>query len=147
MKISCGVLVLNERGELLLGHATGARHWDIPKGESEAAEAPRNAAARELMEETGLQVEPQSLHDLGSFAYRPDKHLHLFALFSPGLDPAQCRCTSVFFDTRGRERPELDAFEWVSFAQVPQRCAPSMARVLSACVSLQDVQQALSRVD
>ena len=147
MKISCGVLVLNERGQLLLGHATGARHWDIPKGESEAAEAPRNAAARELMEETGLQVDPQALHDLGSFAYRPDKHLHLFALLSPQFDPADCRCTSVFCDTYGRKRPELDAFEWVGFDQAPHRCARSMRRVLTDSLSLKDVQQALSRVD
>ena len=49
---SYGVLILNEHGQLLLAHATGRQYWDIPKGGAEAGESPREAAIREVQEET-----------------------------------------------------------------------------------------------
>src|SRR5437016_1130765 len=76
---SCGVLLLNPERELLLCHATGAAHWDIPKGLGEPGEAARDTALRELFEETGLRLQSDRLLDLGAMAYRPGKDLHLFA--------------------------------------------------------------------
>src|SRR5207245_5292990 len=76
---SCGVLLLNPQRELLLCHATGSAYWDIPKGLGEPGEAPRDTAVRETFEETCLRVEPERLLELGRFAYRPAKDLHLFA--------------------------------------------------------------------
>ena len=35
--LSCGVLLFNEHDEILLAHATGNRHWDVPKGLAVAA--------------------------------------------------------------------------------------------------------------
>jgi hypothetical protein len=32
VKLSCGLLVINERGELLIGDSTGSFHWDLAKG-------------------------------------------------------------------------------------------------------------------
>lgn len=29
--LSCGLVLLNEDGDVLLAHATETRHWDIPK--------------------------------------------------------------------------------------------------------------------
>src|SRR5438445_2538047 len=78
-RASCGVLLFNPQDELLLCHATGAAHWDIPKGLSEPGETPRQAAARETLEETGLQLAPERLRDLGIFGYLRTKDLHLFA--------------------------------------------------------------------
>lgn len=40
---------------LLIQHKHG-RHWGFPKGHAEAKETPRKAAARELKEETNLDV-------------------------------------------------------------------------------------------
>lgn len=34
--VSCGVLVFDPAGSLLLGHANESRYWDIPKGEGAA---------------------------------------------------------------------------------------------------------------
>ena len=138
---SCGVLLLSPERELLLCHATGAVYWDIPKGMSEPGETPRDTALREACEETGLELHPERLVELGRFVYRPGKDLHLFAAWTDRIDPANCVCTSQFKSRFGQLMPEVDAFEWTPFAQVPQRCAKNMTKVLTKTLSLEDVWQ------
>jgi 8-oxo-dGTP pyrophosphatase MutT (NUDIX family) len=138
---SCGVLLLSPQRELLLCHATGAAHWDIPKGVGEPGETPSETAVRETFEETGVRLEPNRLLDLGRLVYRPGKDLHLFATWSDGIDPSTCVCTSQFRDRRGRLVPEADAFEWTPFERVPQRCAKNMTKVLTQKVSLEELWQ------
>ena len=136
---SHGVLVLDADAELLLCHATGGRHWDIPKGMAMAGETSAQAALREVREECGLRLDPLRFHDLGRFDYRPDKDLWLHALLIERVDPSQCVCSTFFTDRRGRLRPEMDAFRWARFDEVPVLCAPNMALVLTRRLSLPDV--------
>ncbi|HUG25724.1 NUDIX domain-containing protein [Piscinibacter sp.] len=137
--LSCGILVMDEQGELLLGHATGTAHWDIPKGCAEAGESEHQTAVRETREETGLSFAPEDLLDIGRFAYRRGKDLHLFAVLVPRIDTGRCACSVSFQDARGRTRPEMDGFAWVPFAQAPERCAKSLAALLTQTVSLPSV--------
>ena len=140
--LSCAVLLFNERAQLLLCHVTGKTWWDVPKGLQDAGETPRATAVRELAEETGVVLAPDGLLDLGRIAYRPDKDVHFFAAYraSDSLDLAQCSCSSQFEDPRSRRMcPEVDAFEWVPFAQVAARCSKTMGKVLSGIVDLEDV--------
>jgi 8-oxo-dGTP pyrophosphatase MutT (NUDIX family) len=127
--LSCGVLLLDRAGALLLCHATGSPRWDIPKGLAEPGEAPLEAACREAEEETGLLLEPADLVDLGRHAYMRDKDLHLHAGRLEGLDPARCRCRSWVRDRDGRTRPEVDAWAWVAFREL---VAPRIAKGLAA---------------
>jgi 8-oxo-dGTP pyrophosphatase MutT (NUDIX family) len=136
---SCGVLLLNPRRELLLCHATGATHWDIPKGLPDPGESPSQTAQRETLEETGLCLLPERLLDLGVFAYLRTKNLHLFATGMAAIDPSTCVCTSMFRDFRGRMVPEADVFEWTAFDRVSERCAKGMTAVLTHKLSLEEV--------
>jgi putative (di)nucleoside polyphosphate hydrolase len=135
--ISCGTLVRNERGELLLGHASNTDHWDIPKGLQEAGESSLRTAQRELLEETGLVFEDSQFQDLGLFAYRSDKMLHLFTVQAPpSLNSLYTlRCTSFFPHHRtGKPIPEMDRYCWAKRDQISQLCAPRMAAQLLALV-------------
>ena len=138
--LSCGILVINPAAELLLCHVTGAWHWDIPKGSAEPGEAPLAAALRETREECGLDFEQppllQAMLDLGRMAYRPRKDLHLYAALVDRFDAATCHCDSHYSDAWGRDRPEMDGFEWTPFDRVHRRCARHMAEVLTQALSL-----------
>jgi 8-oxo-dGTP diphosphatase len=62
---------------LLVRHTYGARNWELPGGGSQAGEDPRATAQRELLEETGLDIEPGPLtgvyyevaHESGPFLH------------------------------------------------------------------------------
>jgi len=136
---SHGVLILNASAELLLCHATGTRHWDIPKGMAEAGESAVDTALREAREECGLELEPAALHAVGHFSYRPDKDLELQAVLIERIDPKSCVCASTFVDRFGRVRPEMDDFRWTPFADVGAYCAKNMALVLRTRVDLAGV--------
>ena len=74
-----------------------------------------------------LQVAPGEV-DLGDprSSYRPAKDLHLYAALTERLDTRRCHCSTTFLDRFGREQPEMDAFAWVPFHEVPTRCAKSL---------------------
>lgn len=64
-----------EPPELLMIHDSYGR-WTFPKGAIEAGESPRDAALRELAEETGIAG--RIMHELGAVRYfytRPDKQI------------------------------------------------------------------------
>lgn len=134
--LSCGILVLNDQHELLLCHVTGAWHWDIPKGGVNPGETPLDAALRETREECGIDFSGRPLRDLGQMAYRPRKDLHLFAVLTDRFDAARCHCDSLYSDGWGRDRPEMDGFEWTRFDRVHRRCARHMGEVLTQKIAL-----------
>ncbi len=55
---SVAIIVRNEEGEVLLTKDAGFDEWFPPGGGVEPDESPRDAAIREMREETGLVVEP-----------------------------------------------------------------------------------------
>ncbi|ACC70094.1 NUDIX hydrolase [Paraburkholderia phymatum] len=144
--ISCGVVLLDPDGRVLLAHATETTHWDIPKGQGEEGEAPQATALREMDEETGLALEAERLKDLGLFVYRRDKDLHLFAARARAdeLDLSRCVCTSMFpRRSDGTMIPEMDAFRWAAPDEVEHYASRSLARLFQTTLSLAELHRLL----
>jgi len=144
--ISCGTLVFEPGGDLLLCHLTGTPYWDIPKGRLDPGESEREAALREAQEECGLRLNETSWIELGRFRYRPGKDLHLFAVLHDRIDASCLQCQSVFIDRHGRDRPEVDAYAWVPPSELERRCAPSLTEVLLRRIDLADVMRRLKNM-
>ncbi|HEY9027231.1 MAG TPA: NUDIX hydrolase [Burkholderiaceae bacterium] len=131
--VSCGAVIVNDRGEIFVCHATGTARWDLPKGLADPGEDPRDAAVREAWEEAGLRLPADALADLGEFAYLPAKRLHLFGLrvAAGGIDIARCACRSFFpHHVTGRPTPEADAWAWKPLDDLASWCGKNMTRVL-----------------
>jgi 8-oxo-dGTP pyrophosphatase MutT (NUDIX family) len=141
--LSCGTVVVNADGELLLCHVTGRGHWDLPKGRLDPGETPLQAALRETREETGLVLEAHHVLDLGRLDYRPRKDLHLFATLQPRLDPSTLHCESQFRNAHGQPQPEMDGFGWFRFDLAPLRVTPKLATVLTQRLDLHDLLRRL----
>ncbi|MEW9553467.1 NUDIX hydrolase [Nonomuraea sp. NPDC050783] len=65
MRVNCvGAIILDPSGRILLikrGHPPGEGLWSIPGGRLEPGESDEAALRREVLEETGLRVEPGPL--------------------------------------------------------------------------------------
>jgi 8-oxo-dGTP pyrophosphatase MutT (NUDIX family) len=143
---SCGLVILDEAGAVLLCHATETDHWDIPKGQPDEGEAPVDTALRETREETGLLLTADRLLELGVLPYRRDKQLHLFAvrLSRAQADIGRCHCTSMFPRERdGRMIPEMDAYRWVAPDQVPHYASGSLTRLFAQRLPLAELNTRL----
>ena len=133
IQLSCGLLVINERNELLVGHSTGARHWDLPKGLIDPGETPVACALREAHEEFGLTYSADRPIDIGRHAYYRGKDLHLFAVGTTTCETVieRCACSSYFaFRPGGRPVPEIDRFAWADDTQLQAMLAKNMRRLL-----------------
>jgi 8-oxo-dGTP pyrophosphatase MutT (NUDIX family) len=130
---SCGTLIFNRQGQLLLCHVTGTGHWDIPKGMRQPGESTLDAAKRELKEETGLELDDALFEEIGSFDYVKHKRLHLYQLRAPEcLDSlGKLGCTSYFIHpVTGEPTPEMDGYTWAFRDEIPSLCLLQMARQL-----------------
>ena len=66
MTVGCGVLVENEKGQLLLQKRSDTGDWCVPGGALEPGETYVEAATRELSEEVGIKVKDLELFGLYS---------------------------------------------------------------------------------
>jgi 8-oxo-dGTP pyrophosphatase MutT (NUDIX family) len=133
MNVSCGTLVVDGAGRLLICHVTGTPKWDIPKGLLDPGEDTLGAAMRELDEEAGLAFDPARFEDLGRFPYRRDKSLHLYKVEVGGELPdlGHLACRSFFpHHVTGEPTPETDGFRWATRDEVAKLCWPRMAALL-----------------
>lgn len=133
LPISCGTLIVNAAGQLLLCHVTGTAKWDIPKGMMDEGETPLQAARRELLEEAGLVLDEAPWEDLGVFDYRPDKRLHLFRVRCGDslADLDQLHCTSMYpHEVTGAPTPECDGYRWAERRDIAALCWKRMGQRL-----------------
>lgn len=138
MKTSCGIIIINELNEIFVGHSTGNKFYDIPKGMLEAGESPISCAVRECQEETSLVFSEAELTELGLFPYNKEKNLHLFftKVNKSSIELSSLVCHSMFEHYYTKKLlPEVDSFTWIKFNEVEQHCAKSMGKLLTKIIS------------
>ncbi|MES2323670.1 MAG: NUDIX hydrolase [Pseudomonadota bacterium] len=133
LPVTCGTLIINPEGRLLLCHVTNTAKWDIPKGMLDSGESTLEAAMRELQEEAGVVFDASRFEDLGGFDYLPEKRLHLY-LVRAGEDLRsldQLVCTSFFpHPVTGEPTPEADGFRWAARSEIARLCWTRMGQRL-----------------
>lgn len=79
MREASTAAVLNSKGEILLQLRSDVPIWVLPGGGIEKGETPKQAAVREVFEETGLKVKPEAYVGRYSVQHRMYGHaIHLF---------------------------------------------------------------------
>lgn len=135
MKLSCGVIIINENNEILMGHVTGNKHYDLPKGMIDENESPLVCAIRECKEETSIELNKEELYDLGEHKYNKEKNLHLFLVYKNKneIDIKNLECHSFFEDFYTKKlKPEVDGFSWIEIDKIKEYTAKSMGVLLES---------------
>lgn len=118
------VLLVDGAGRTLLFRGgdparPGARWWFTPGGGLNPGESDRQGAARELLEETGLRVDPADLgepiwHQVTEFSYDHRRYRQAQHFFAYRVDEWQVDTTG--FDVE--ERRTVDQHRWWSAAEL-----------------------------
>ena len=125
MTYTCGIFIVDALDRVLICHITNqkmeGRTWSIPKGLPDEGESWVDAACRETMEETGIEIKPENILPLGESPYY-SKSMSTNKTLIPFLgwvdksgDEIECVCHSMFENKQGDFQPEVDAFRWVDF--------------------------------
>ena len=122
-----GALFLDALGRVLVVEPTYKATWEIPGGVVEAGETPREACAREVLEELGLVVTPGPLLvvDWAPADGQGDRVLFVF-------DGGTLSATQI-----GRmvlQESELASAEFIDPDAVPDRLIPRLARRVTAAL-------------
>jgi ADP-ribose pyrophosphatase YjhB (NUDIX family) len=106
-QVAVGAVVINDRGQLLLGHHTYRRRypWGLPGGDLKPGEDPLDAIRRELFEETGLS--PHGLRLL--FADNSEEVHHVTLIYL---------CERVSGDFRPSD--EVDQIRYFDLDRLPE---------------------------
>ena len=117
---SAGVIVYNNGEYLLLHYISG--HWDFPKGHLEKGETDKQAAIRELKEETGIE-------DI-FFVKNFEEKIEYF--FRRGNDLVKKEVTFFLVETRTEKitlsQKEHQGYEWLRCQEARQRVTFNNAR-------------------
>ena len=145
-KRSAGILLhRNGASEVLLVHPGGPfwakkdlGAWSIPKGEHDDGEDALACALREFREETGTELPPDNLTDLGTIKQRGGKVVQAWAA-EGDLDAAAVRSNTFTMEWPPRsgvqrEFPEVDRAEWFSVEEAREKLVPAQVELLDRLV-------------
>lgn len=80
------LVVMTYQGKVLMIFNRWRQEWELPGGMIDAGETPRQAAFRELLEETGVTVESLSFEARALFSLKNPDRLEYAAVYSAQLD-------------------------------------------------------------
>lgn len=119
------ILLLNDKNEILLVRSwLGHQSWSLPGGGIRWRESPLNAAVRELAEETGLQLSPSTVKELGSFPNPYKNAPFTIACFVAKVKKQEPNLA------RYRRLEVLDS-GWFPVAHLPADCSPAVKKALT----------------
>lgn len=127
--IAVGAVVVKDDALLMVRRANdpGRGLWSIPGGRLELGEYISDGVAREVKEETGLEVEVREL--LGIFEIPGDPHYVV-------LDHVAAPVT----DAEPSPGGDVDAARWVPIDEIPELdCTPRLVETLRAWGALETV--------
>ncbi|WP_328765382.1 MULTISPECIES: NUDIX hydrolase [unclassified Streptomyces] len=130
VQYTADVVALTPSGHVLLierGWPPFEGAWALPGGHVDAGEAPYEAAARELAEETGIHVPLGNLHQIGVWD-QPDR------------DPRGRYVTFAYMavvpdDTKATAGDDARAARWWPLSELPEQLAFDHADIISAAVT------------
>lgn len=143
-KRSAGILLYRVAGgapEVLLVHPGGpywarkdAGAWSIPKGEYEDGEDPQSCALREFEEETGVELPPGELAELGSVKQKSGKVVTAWAA-EGDLDAGAVTSNTFTMEWPPRsgttaEFPEIDRAGWFEIETAREKLVPAQTEFL-----------------
>jgi 8-oxo-dGTP diphosphatase len=126
------VLVVRD-GKILLGrrkNAHGAGDWSPPGGHLEFSETPEQAAAREVLEETGLSLEHIRLAGVVNSVFHVEQK-HYVTLFMAGDCPEGT--------PELREPEKSEGWEWHEWANLPTPLFMPLKGLLEQHFTLDDL--------
>jgi 8-oxo-dGTP pyrophosphatase MutT (NUDIX family) len=134
--ITCGIFLYSRKTEkFLVCHATNSRwtQWSIPKGILEKGEEQFAAAARELSEETGIDIQGfanPNVFELPPRKYeKQNKELRSFLVIVDSVSEQHVYKSTL---VPGKNFPEVDSWKWISLAEAPKWIHEAQAKVLEA---------------
>jgi ADP-ribose pyrophosphatase YjhB (NUDIX family) len=113
-RVTAAVVIINRQGDILGCHGTGKPHesgFDFPKGLVEENETDIYGALIELREETGIELDANSLIDAGVHKHNKEKDIHLFIYRTDKMPDINLLVCRSFFSVGEKEYPEVDFFE------------------------------------
>ena len=132
-KLSVGTIIRDYNKNILIGHTTFGKGWDIPKGVSEEGEHYLDTAIRELKEEFNLQFDEFEFEQLGRFEYNKEKDLFLYevVLFDlrKQIKLKDLKCTSTF-EMYGKKFSEINKYKIIHLNEIENYMYKSMIKVL-----------------
>lgn len=114
-RITCACLVAQREEKLLLVRVRDNQHWYLPGGKVEPGELPEQALQRELLEELGVVIEPQSvryLYNVVGPAYGQSGEVELI-------------CFAATWQNTPRPHGEISEVEWLDWRDY-ERLAPAV---------------------
>jgi len=114
MEKTCGIFIIDNNKNILICRATGTDSWSIPKGHPEIGESFIEAAIRETLEETGINLKDKKdlLTLIGSEIYKSKKKkLISYYLKIDNIDFKKLKCTSFF----ANNKPEIAEYKIVNY--------------------------------
>ncbi|MBL4607238.1 MAG: RNA pyrophosphohydrolase [Pseudomonadales bacterium] len=122
-RFNVGIIVFNDRGQLLWARRVGQKSWQFPQGGLDEGESAEQALYRELNEEVGLSSEdveivaqtdswlpytlPKRYQRFGSLPLCIGQKQKWFLLY--------LRCSETHIDVKHHSPQEFDGWRWVSY--------------------------------